>query len=180
MRAPCWKPLFQGVQDGANTGSQAVQAADQKERQTYPSRTWWIRYWQDGRHVRESTGTANERVARKIAAEKQAELDAGGKAIVDVGWDRAVKEFLDYKAAVCREATAPAYGWSLTAFQKLMAPKAQTYRRVGAAGLRGGTARHDAAATTNKDLRGLRSFLYFAKSKHYIGDVPKFPRSLDS
>ncbi len=145
-----------------------------KNGKIYPSRTWWVRYWQNGRHVRESTGAANERVARKIAAEKQAELDAGSKAVVDVGWNRAVKEFLAYKAAVCREATAPAYEWSLTAFQKLMAPKA--LRHIDVSVLRDFAAARckTCAAATNKDLRGLRAFLHFAASKHYIREVPKF------
>ena len=48
-----------------------------KNGKTYPAKTWWIRYWQNGKHVRESTGTANERVARRIAAEKQAEIGRG-------------------------------------------------------------------------------------------------------
>ena len=71
-----------------------------------------------------------------------------------LGWDRAVKEFLAYKAAVCREATAPAYEWSLTAFQKLMAPKA--LRHIDVSVLRDFAAarcKTCAAATTNKDLR---------------------------
>jgi integrase len=134
-----------------------------------------LRYWQNGRHVRESTGTANERVARKIAAEKQAELDAGGSAVVDVGWDRAVKEFLAYKSAVCREATPDAYYWSLTAFEKLMKPKA--LKRIDVAVLRDFAAARCKTClppTTNKDIRAVRVFLYFAKSQHWLREVPKF------
>ena len=146
-----------------------------KNGKTYPSRTWWIRYWQNGRHVRESTGTANERVAKKIAAEKQAELEAGGKAIIDVGWDQAVKEFLDYKTAVCREATAPAYQWSLDAFAKIV--KSKSLKQIDVAVLRDFAAARRKTCripTVNKDLRALRSLMYFAVSKHFIREVPKF------
>ncbi len=146
-----------------------------KNGRTYPAKTWWLRYWQNGRHVRESVGTANERVARRIAAEKQAELDAGGKAVVDVGWDRAVKEFIAYKTAVCREATPDAYQWSLSAFAKLTKPK--SLRRIDVAVLRDFAAARRktcSAATTNKDARAVRALLHFAASKHWIRGVPKF------
>lgn len=146
-----------------------------KSGKTYQSKIWWMRYWENGRDVRISTGTRCERVAKKIAAEKQRQLDDGEKAVVDVGWDRAVKEFLDYKAAVCREATAPAYEWSLTAFQKLVAPK--SLKHIDVAVLRDFAAARckiSAAATTNKDLRAVRALLHWAASKHYIKAVPRF------
>jgi hypothetical protein len=78
-------------------------------------------------------------------------IDAGSKAIIDVGWERAKKAFLDYKTAVCREATAPAYERSLVAFPKPMALKALGH--IGVAVLRDFAATRRRACTTTTNVQ---------------------------
>src|SRR5579864_1756328 len=63
--------------------------------------TWWIKYYQHGRPVRESTGMTKETVARRILRDREGDVEKGISINPKVGrvtFDEAAEDFLnDYR-----------------------------------------------------------------------------------
>jgi integrase len=140
------------------------------------SKIWWMRWRQDGRDCRESTGTRNKKRATRLAVERMQAFERGETVLRQITWTKAKEEFVKHKASVCRSSTPDTYGWSLAAFERIAKPS--NLARVDVRMLqRFAAGRSDedcSAATVNKDLRAVRAFLRWAVEQRYIWTVPAF------
>jgi integrase len=143
------------------------------------SKVWWLRWWQDGRDRRESSGTRNKREALRRAQLKQSELERGEKAIRNVSWSQAKTEFLKDMASVKRAATHDAYNWSLKTFERLVKPDGLTEIDAGVLGkfAAARNAEKVVPETVNKDLRAVRRFLNWSVEQHYLRITPTFKQA---
>ncbi len=143
---------------------------------TIISRIWWMRWWQDGKNRRESTGTRNRREAERRRWQRQEEFERGEKATIrGVSFAQAKKEFIAAKAVTNRLTTSESYSISLGHFERLMKPDGLAEIDVGC--LRAFMAARLAekkvtAGTANRDLRALRVFLGWAAERRFLAAAP--------
>ena len=53
----------------------------QKSRDGSPGRIWWMKYYLDGRSVRETTGVGKESAARRILTEREGRIASGQRVL---------------------------------------------------------------------------------------------------
>lgn len=148
-----------------------------RNKKTIVTKVWWMHWREDGKDRRESTGVRNRREAERRAKNKQEELENGDAIVHDVRWTDAKREFLKQKESVNKQATADAYGYSLDAFERLVKPSKLFRINEGTLGdFAAARKKKDGVVpeTINKDLRAVRTMLWWCVRKKYLKATPTF------
>ena len=103
------------------------------------SKFWWIKFYQDGKEIRQSLKTTDSKTADYLIAKKEQQLIEGGlpPALKDVTFQNVFQEYLDYSKGYKTAKSYEVDYWNLRRFfDKINPTKLKDITEIGRASCR--------------------------------------------